>query len=153
MDQDNLCTELCTFIRQLETEIESFTSESLIWTRPHGIKNSPGHITLHIIGNLQHWIGAFLLHNGYQRNRPLEFSAEPIARHELLSMLRQTLLLIERELPAYLQAHKGEQYPQPFDGKPITLYGAITHLVAHLGYHCGQVNYFRRLLDPAGENQ
>lgn len=149
MDQDNLCLELCTFLRQLETEIGAFTSETLIWTRPHGINNSPGHITLHLVGNLQHWIGALLLNNGYKRNRPLEFSSDPVPRAELLGMIRQTLLLIAMELPAFLQANRGELYPQPFDNKTISLYGAITHLVAHLAYHCGQVNYFRRLLDPA----
>lgn len=146
-DQDNLCIELLNFIDQLDNEIESFNSESNIWKQPDGINNSPGNITLHIIGNLNHWIGAFLLNKGYQRNRPLEFSSEAIPRNELLKMLRQCKTMIEKELPAYLIKHKGEQYPEPFDGKPISIYGAITHLIAHLAYHCGQVNYFRRMLE------
>jgi hypothetical protein len=146
-DPDNLCIELSTFLQQLENEIESFSTESKIWERPAGINNSPGNITLHIMGNLQHWIGAFLLDNNYKRNRPLEFSSDPIARNELLTMLKQTRIMIEQELPPYLVLHKGETYPQPFDNKTISLYGAITHLIAHLGYHCGQINYFRKLLD------
>jgi hypothetical protein len=41
-----------------------------------GISNSAGNLCLHLIGNLNHFIGATLGNTGYVRNREQEFSSK-----------------------------------------------------------------------------
>lgn len=40
----------------------------------NNISNSAGNLSLHLVGNLNHYIGATLGNSGYIRNRDLEFS-------------------------------------------------------------------------------
>ena len=71
--------ELSAFSRELDL----FEDESLIWSTVPGIANSAGNLTLHVCGNLQHFVGATLGGTGYVRDREREFSARGIGRAEL----------------------------------------------------------------------
>jgi hypothetical protein len=57
----------------LEKELTFYSSEDLIWAVRGDIKNSDGKLSLHLCGNLQHYIGAVLGNSGYSRNRDNEF--------------------------------------------------------------------------------
>ncbi len=48
------------YIENLMDEIESYTSEDQLWLCPEGISNSAGNLATHLIGNLNHFIGAVL---------------------------------------------------------------------------------------------
>jgi len=61
-------------LKKLKSEIESYKNEKNIWTKDRNITNSAGNLCLHIIGNLNWFIGGQLGDTGYIRRRDLEFS-------------------------------------------------------------------------------
>jgi len=138
------------FLRDLEklkTELDLYRNEQNIWLVDKLITNTAGNLCLHLIGNLNAYIGAELGKTGYIRNRPLEFSSGPVPRAELLKSIDETALMIARSLDRLSDEQMAEEYPQEVtDGKVSTGY-FLTHLATHLSYHLGQINYHRRLLD------
>src|ERR1043166_5340899 len=69
---------------KLDSEIRQYSGDDALWIIDGEIKNATGNLCLHLCGNLQHYIGAQLGDTGYQRNRPLEFSAKEISKDALL---------------------------------------------------------------------
>ena len=49
-------------------------SDTEFWTNPYPYGNSIGHLVLHIMGNLNYYIGAQLAATGYVRDRAREFT-------------------------------------------------------------------------------
>lgn len=133
-------------LNQLKTEIESYQNESDIWTIQKGIANSAGNLCLHLIGNLNTYIGAQYGKTGYIRNRPLEFSLKDIPRVELLSKIEETIVVVDNALNNISEEELKKDYPLlVFKDKTSTEFMLI-HLTTHLTYHLGQINYHRRLL-------
>lgn len=133
-------------LNQLKTEIESYQNESDIWTIQKGIANSAGNLCLHLIGNLNTYIGAQYGKTGYIRNRPLEFSLKDIPRVELLSKIEETIIVVDNALNNISEVELKQEYPLlVFKDKTSTEFMLI-HLTTHLTYHLGQINYHRRLL-------
>ena len=134
-------------LNRLKQEIEQYKNEQTIWRIDRDIKNSAGNLTLHLIGNLNHFIGAQLGNTGYVRNRDLEFSLKDVPRSELISTIDETATMIEKVLGHLPDAVLKEEFPVlVFDKKTSTQY-LLVHLATHLTYHLGQINYHRRLLD------
>jgi len=61
-------------LRKWIEEVNLFQSEENLWKTTGTVKNSSGNLTLHIIGGLNHYVGATLAHTGYVRDRPQEFA-------------------------------------------------------------------------------
>jgi uncharacterized damage-inducible protein DinB len=137
------------YLNQLVLELESFPSEESIWQVPAGIANSPGNLALHITGNLNHFIGAILGKTGYIRERELEFSRKNVARKDLIAGLRDAQSVVVRVLSPLSSEDKLADYPENFKGRTLSIDDALAHLLAHLAYHTGQVNYLRRMLFAA----
>lgn len=134
-------------LNQLKTEIESYQNESDIWTIQKGIANSAGNLCLHLVGNLNTYIGAEFGKTGYVRNRPLEFSLKNIPRAELLSKIEETIVVVDNALGNISEEELKKEYPLlVFENKTSTEFMLI-HLTTHLAYHLGQINYHRRLLE------
>ncbi|WP_407476226.1 DinB family protein [Elizabethkingia anophelis] len=132
---------------KLKTEIESYQSEENIWKISQHISNSAGNLCLHLIGNLNHFIGAITGKTGYIRNRESEFSLKDIPRTQLTEMIDNTILVIENTLNNLDEDDLKKEYPVVvFEDKMSTEF-FFTHLTAHLSYHLGQINYHRRLLE------
>ena len=133
-------------LKRLETEIQTYRDESLLWQTGGDIRNSPGNLVLHLVGNLNHYIGGTLGHTGYVRNRDREFTDINIPRPVLLEKIRQTATVIRNTL-SRLQAEDLESaYPLAVLGKKeMTTMFFLIHLTTHLNYHLGQINYHRRL--------
>ena len=68
---------------RLKAEIEQYSDEADLWKTSGGITNSAGNLTLHLIGNLKHYIGAVLGGSGFVRDRDAEFSSEGVSRDKL----------------------------------------------------------------------
>ena len=133
-------------LNHLKKEIESYQNESDIWTIQKGIANSAGNLCLHLIGNLNTYIGAQYGKTGYIRNRPLEFSLKDIPRVELLSKIEETIVVVDNALNNISEVELKKEYPLlVFKDKTSTEFMLI-HLTTHLAYHLGQINYHRRLL-------
>ena len=133
-------------IRRLYKEVESYSSEGLIWQKAEGISNSGGNLCLHLMGNLNEYIGRILGNNPYQRNRSLEFSATDIPKTELLTMVEKTRENVVKTLENMDFEKLNEIYPENVLGYDMTVSYFLIHLNGHLNYHLGQINYHRRIL-------
>jgi len=142
-----LKTFLVRDLNKLKDEISLYNNENIIWTTDKAIANSAGNLCLHLVGNLNTYIGAVYGNTGYTRNRELEFSLKGIAREALLKMIGETITMIESTLPLVTEVQLAAEFPLlVWETKTTSAY-MLVHLATHLGYHLGQVNYHRRLLD------
>lgn len=134
-------------LNKLRFEIQSYKNESCIWKTDKQISNSAGNLCLHLIGNLNTYIGAEFGKTGYIRNRENEFSHKNIPRLELINDINKTIRIVESALDLLTPDDLEKQFPiLVFEERTTTGYMLI-HLTTHLGYHLGQINYHRRLLD------
>lgn len=134
-------------LSKLSQEINSYQSETNLWSIEGEIKNSAGNLTLHLCGNLQHFIGTVLGKTKYIRNREAEFSTKGLSKKSLLKEIETTLHSVSQTLSSFDSATLNQIYPIEVFGKPMTTGYFLIHLAGHLNYHLGQVNYHRRLLD------
>ncbi|MBE7170038.1 MAG: DinB family protein [Williamsia sp.] len=138
------------FIRDLNKlydEIQLYNEEKSIWKTDKRISNSAGNLCLHLMGNLNTYIGREIGNTGYIRNREAEFSKNNIPREQLLDQLRETIKTVITSLDDLNDAMLENEYPLcVFDKKTSTGY-LLIHLATHLTYHLGQINYHRRLID------
>lgn len=134
-------------LNKLKVEIESYKDEKKIWCVDKQIKNSAGNLCLHLVGNLNTYIGATLGNTNYSRNRELEFSLKYIPAAELVNKIEATIEVVNTILNNLTDKQMEDEYPLlVFDNKTSGGY-FLVHLAAHLAYHLGQINYHRRLLD------
>ncbi len=133
-------------LNRLIAELEKYAIESQIWLGSEGINNSAGTLALHLVGNLNYYIGATLGNTGYVRNREAEFNIRDTPRIALVNSVNQTIDMIEQVLPNLSKDLLEAEYPIHVFGKPIDTIKFLIHLQGHLNYHLGQVNYHRRLL-------
>jgi uncharacterized damage-inducible protein DinB len=144
---DTLKTLYSRDLNMLKLEISQYRNEEKIWYIEQSIANSAGNLCLHLVGNLNAFIGAELGKTGYIRNRPDEFSLKNIPRFELIRKVEETIYMIENTLDQLSEDDLAREYPLiVFDKKMSTEY-FLVHLATHLAYHLGQINYHRRLLD------
>lgn len=130
------------YINQLITELHAFDQEEQIWSSNGLIKNSPGVLVKHIIGNLNHFIGFGLGYTDYQRDRPAEFSETRLSVLELVNRLEETRKLVLDILQKETDLNK--PVPGHLFKREITLGYYLSKLSTHLAYHVGQINYYRR---------
>jgi hypothetical protein len=134
------------YLNKLKSEIESYKDESEIWTTDKNIANSGGNLCLHLIGNINTYIGAELGKTDYIRDRPLEFSSKDIPKFELISKIETTILMVNNTLDTLTDTDLEAIYPQIVFEKEMTTGFFLVHLSTHLAYHLGQINYHRRLV-------
>jgi len=134
---------------KLKNEIGAYRNEQKLWYIEKNIANSGGNLCLHLIGNLNTYIGSEFGKTGYIRDRPLEFSAKDVPQQKLLQMIDETIAVVDAALDKLTDQDMENEYPQlVFEQKTTTGY-FLAHLAMHLNYHLGQINYHRRLLDEA----
>ncbi len=127
--------------------MEQYANEAAIWKTEGQIANSGGNFCLHLLGNLNNYIGKELGNIGFVRNRELEFTAKQVPRQELIigventiRVINQTFARLDDDIPEY-------EYPVVvFEHKMSTAW-FLVHLSTHLAYHLGQFNYHRRLIE------
>ncbi len=134
-------------IKKLQAEIEAYTSDSALWQYQHDIKNSGGNLCLHLIGNLNTYIGNGLANANYIRDRDREFAVKNIPKSELLYMLDKTRAIVNAGLNRIGEADLSADFPMIIWENKTNMAYTLMHLHSHLNYHLGQVNYHRRLLD------
>ncbi len=134
-------------LNRLYFQISNFDHEANIWRVDDGVSNSAGNLTLHIIGNLNTFIGAELGGTDYVRDRQYEFGAKDVPTESLLSEISNVKQLTMRVLDTLEESQLDEIYPRVVFKEPMTTKFFLIHLTTHLAYHLGQVNYYRRLFD------
>nr|WP_276373737.1 DinB family protein [Chryseolinea sp. H1M3-3] len=133
-------------LQRLEEEINLYPSEEAIWKVSGDIKNPAGNLCLHICGNLQHYIGANLGRTSYVRNRDYEFAAKDISKAALSAEVQKTKQVVRETLETLKPSSLEAEYPEKVFEYSMTTAYFLIHLSSHLGYHLGQINYHRRIL-------
>jgi hypothetical protein len=133
-------------ILKLKAEIGLYTDEKLLWQTVPGSSNPGGNLCLHLLGNLQHYIGAVLGGSGYVRNRPLEFSSEYVPVADLMSALEHTATIVTKTLRSLSAETMETEYPEKVFDHAMTTGHYLLHTLAHLNYHLGQINFHRRVV-------
>ena len=133
-------------IERLMQELRAFPDTESIWKTAPGVSNAAGTLALHVEGNLREYIGRQLGQIAYTRDRPHEFSARGVARDEVVARLEA----VKASIPAVIAALTNEQlnaiYPENVLKTPLSTRQFLMHLLGHLNYHLGQVDYLRRFV-------
>lgn len=120
--------------------------ENLLFQTTPGIRNSIGHLSQHLIGNLNHFVGATLMQTGYVRQRDAEFSEHALSKAAMIDGFKQLKTLIGDYFVAVTEEELEAKYPlEPF-GYSMTCGYMLIHLNNHLAYHLGQISYLERFL-------
>jgi len=131
-------------IDNLHKEISEFADESKLWATSGEVKNPPGNLCLHLLGNVNHFIGAVLGKNGYIRKRDEEFTNKNISKEKLLADITATKAVVEKAFNNLDASELQKTFPAEVLGKQSTEY-MLTYFIGHFMYHLGQINYYRRL--------
>jgi hypothetical protein len=132
---------------QLKNEINAYTHKEHVWEISGDIKNSGGTLVLHLVGNLNHFIGTVLGNTGYVRNREAEFAERNVSTSKLMKDVDEVTYNVKNIIANLSDAQLFGDYPLN-DGKQWkTTDARLLQLLSHLNYHLGQVNYHRRLFD------
>jgi Protein of unknown function (DUF1572) len=134
-------------LQNLRKEIEAYIHEDDLWIVRGEINNSAGNLCLHLIGNLNHYIGHQLGKTDYVRNRPIEFSDKNVPREQLINKIEATRAMLKMILPKITKETLTQNHTEEFYGGHDSNEYFLIHLLAHLNYHLGQVNYHRRLIN------
>ena len=121
-------------------------SEEQFWTRPFQYGNSFGHLTLHIIGNLNHFIGARIANTGYVRDREREFidQSHP-SKAAVLSELDKVVSLVVETI----KAQKADDWSRKYEAtdSPSFIqdrFGVFLRCATHFHHHVGQMIYLEK---------
>jgi uncharacterized damage-inducible protein DinB len=134
-------------LTKLEKEIAAFHNENNLWIAAPGVINSAGNLSLHLVGNLRTYIGKNVGQVAYIRDRDAEFSLKQVPQLQLLTMLDETKSIVANALAQFSEADLGKRYIEDVLGFEMTNGYFLAHLLGHLSYHLGQVNYLRRILE------
>ena len=117
-------------------------SEQEFWTKPYPYGNSFGHLTLHIIGNLNYYIGAQIARTGYVRDRDREFTVDdPPPKEEVLRRLDEVVELVVKTLEAQTTDSWGADYSAIGMEPANDRFMAFLRCAAHFQHHIGQMIY------------
>lgn len=131
---------------KLRAAVEALPAEAL-WWRANEQSNSVGNLLLHLAGNVREWIVSGVGGAPSVRHRAGEFAAR--SGHDaqtLMAALDQTLddadAVLARLSPADLDAKRAIQ------GRDVTVFDAIYHVVEHFSMHVGQIILIAKLHAP-----
>ena len=133
-------------LNKLNDEILAYPDEYSLWEVDASIKNSGGNLAIHIIGNLNHFIGAHLGSTNYIRQRDKEFNDKNVPRELIIDHIKDIKNILIDVLSSLNNEVLSRNYPIEVFGKPMSTEYFLIHLYGHLNYHLGQINYHRRLL-------
>lgn len=148
-----LAHELASLLRRdltkVAQELKTFPNDSMLWQCAPGVANSAGNLALHLEGNLREYIGRQLGGIDFKRERPLEFSTNGLPLAEIVSRIEHVKETIPEVVATLSSDILEATYPENVLGVPLSTKQFIIHLLGHLNYHLGQINYLRRILTSA----
>jgi hypothetical protein len=121
-------------------------SEDQIWFADSGIPNSIGIIARHLTGNLNHYLGAGILKNGYIRDRDREFKETNIPKQQIISDLQAAVRVTKEAVEAIDQEKVNKPYRTPCGQEFESLAYHVVRLVTHFAHHCGQADYAKNFV-------
>lgn len=133
-------------LTKLIEEIKLYKDENDLWIKQGSITNSAGNLALHLSGNLNHFIGFGIGNTGYIRNREAEFNTQSVPREELLIQLERTINVVKNAIANLSVEDFEKPFPIEKQGEIFSTNYMLLHLLTHLNYHLGQINYHRRMI-------
>ena len=133
-------------LQKLKDELNNFKDERNMWKTTNGVSNSAGNLSLHLIGNLNHFIGNTLGNTGYVRNRDAEFTTKEVPRAMLITEIDKVSEVVKNVLSNMTDTELEKDFPFEMFGKRSTAF-YLAHFYGHITYHLGQINYLRRFLE------
>ncbi len=140
-------------INKVIEQVRAFPDEQLLWENRPGVSNSAGNLVLHLIGNLKEYVGRQLGGSAFTRQRQKEFSDKGVSSAELIQRLEEVASLVPEVVANLTESSLSAKYPESVLGFEMTTSYFLIHLVAHLNYHLGQIDYLRRVVTGAGAIQ
>jgi hypothetical protein len=111
------------------------------WQKPFFFGNSFGHLVLHLIGNLNYYIGAQIAQNGYVRDRPREFDdPNPPSKEEALRRFDDAITMVLKTI----RDQSSDDWCVAYSGVGATARNRLEMIVqcaAHMQHHIGQMIY------------
>lgn len=148
MHHDLIRNVLMRDLGAVAREVEAYPEDELLWRDLPGLPNPGGTLAIHLAGNLRHYIGAVLGGTGYVRDRDAEFSARGLSRSQVRAQVDAAARAVDGTFEGLSAEHLAAAYPEPVSGRTVPTAAFLVHLVAHLGYHLGQLDYHRRTVSP-----
>ncbi|HVG38339.1 MAG TPA: DinB family protein [Pyrinomonadaceae bacterium] len=144
---DNFALAYRDFARRVRDLTGNLTDEQF-WARPYPYGNSIGHLTLHVTGNLNYYIGARIARTGYVREREREFTEQTRpSKEEVLGRLDEAVSLVVRTLKAETEGGWSERYEAEGAGETVRdRFGIYLRCAAHFQHHVGQMIYLAKEL-------
>jgi hypothetical protein len=133
-------------LKKLRQEIALYPNEAALWEQLPGAINSGGNLCQHLIGNLRTYVGLTLGGYPYTRDRQAEFSDKTFSQQQMLDELDTLHEIVTGTFEKLDESKMDDEYPRTvielFPEQPVRL--ILMHLLAHLSWHLGQINYHRR---------
>ena len=134
-------------IQKIAKEIEAFQQEENLWKKIGTVPNTAGNLAMHLVGNLKNYIGKNLGEIPYTRDREAEFNASGKTKAQLVAEIWETREAVMKALDKITESKLDEDHPEQVFAEPLTNRMFLMHLLAHLSYHLGQLNYLRQTLE------
>lgn len=139
-----LAATLATRYQKLSTALHDQAApltDDEFWTKPFPFGNSVGHLVLHLIGNLNYYIGAEIARTGYIRDRPQEFSdATRPSKQEILSRFDEAIKMVIETI----NHQSPDDWSKLYTAKGTdagTRLEILLICATHLHHHIGQIMY------------
>jgi len=119
--------------------------DAQFWARPYAYGNSMGHLTLHITGNLNYYIGAQIAGTAYVRDRNREFTdPAPPSKDEALRRLDDAVEMVV----ATVAAQSADDWSAAYSAIGLEhvqdRFGIFMVCVTHFHHHIGQMIYLAK---------
>lgn len=115
-----------------------------VWWRPNEASNSIGNVILHLAGNVRQWIVSGVGGAADTRRRQEEFDQrDRIPKDELLAHLGAAIEEVDAVLAELPPGRLADR--RTIQGRDVSVFEAIYHVVEHFAMHAGQVTYLTKL--------
>lgn len=146
----HITTILTRELKALAREVAAYPDDAAVWRIFPGIPNSGGTLVLHLTGNIQHYVGVVLGQTDYRRDRGAEFARRDVPRRELAVEIDRAIAAVEHAVPRLTARALRADYPEKVGGRVVVTDEFLLHLVSHLSWHLGQLDYHRRMVTGDG---
>lgn len=117
-------------------------SEAEFWDNPFPYGNSIGHLVLHLIGNLNYYIGTQLADTGYVRDREREFNeAQPPSKDATLQALADTVQTVKQVLASQSHDDWAATYTAAGVDDVHDRFSIFLRCAIHFHHHIGHMSY------------
>ena len=128
----------------LEREVSLYPDDASLWKAVEGQPTLGGNLGLHLVGNLRHFVGGVLGGSGFKRDRDTEFSARNLSRQAVIDGIHIAKADVAAVLAKLDPGALDQPFPEAIRDHQLPTRMVLVHLITHLSFHLGQIDYHRR---------